>query len=44
MIANALGNQSEAAQHLGRALALNPHFDPRHAEAASAALRAFLSP
>ena len=43
MIANALGNKAGAAQHLGRALALNPHFDPRQAEIASASLRALLA-
>jgi tetratricopeptide (TPR) repeat protein len=43
-IANALGNKAEAAQHLGRALALNPHFDPLQAEIASASLRALQSP
>jgi tetratricopeptide (TPR) repeat protein len=44
MIANALGNKAEAARHLERALALNPYFDPRQAEIASAALRALLAP
>jgi tetratricopeptide (TPR) repeat protein len=43
MIANALGSKAEAAQHLGRALALNPHFDPRQAEIASASLRTLLT-
>jgi tetratricopeptide (TPR) repeat protein len=44
MIANALGSKAEAAQHLGRALALNPHFDPRQADVAAASLRALLAP
>jgi tetratricopeptide (TPR) repeat protein len=44
MIASALGNKPEAAQHLERALALNPRFDPRQSEIAASALRALQTP
>jgi tetratricopeptide (TPR) repeat protein len=44
MIATALGNKTAAAQHLERALALNPHFDPRQAEIAAASLGFLLAP
>ncbi len=39
MIASALGRPRAAMRHLGRALALNPTFDVRHAPMARAALR-----
>jgi tetratricopeptide (TPR) repeat protein len=40
MIERALGNREQAARHLERALQINPHFHPAHAEAAREALRA----
>jgi tetratricopeptide (TPR) repeat protein len=40
MIASALGKPDEAAKYLERALALNPHFDPRQADLAQATLDA----
>jgi len=39
MIERALGQKELARQHLGRALALNAHFDPRQAPLAEAALK-----
>ena len=44
MIAHALGNKAEAAKYLERALALNPAFDPRHAEIARTTLLATRTP
>ena len=38
MIERALGQHDQARQHLEKALALNPHFDPRQAPLAAAAL------
>jgi tetratricopeptide (TPR) repeat protein len=38
MIALALGDRESSRQHLGRALALNPNFDPKQAAQARAAL------
>lgn len=40
MIERALGNRKQAAQHLERALEINPRFHPAHAPAAREALRA----
>jgi tetratricopeptide (TPR) repeat protein len=39
MIASALGKKQAAAEYLKKALALNPHFDPRQAPAAEKALK-----
>ena len=44
MIASALGKKDEAVKNLTRALELNPHFDPRQAEIAAAALSADRNP
>jgi len=44
MIASALRKQQEAAKSLDRALALNPHFDPRQAEIAETTLRTARNP
>lgn len=44
MIANALGKKDEAAKHLQRALALNPHFALRQAEIADVTLRTTQAP
>jgi len=44
MIASALRKEQEAAKSLDRALALNPHFDPRQAEIAETTLRTARNP
>jgi tetratricopeptide (TPR) repeat protein len=44
MVANALGKKDQAKELLGRALALNPQYDPRQAEMATAALRGVTGP
>ena len=44
MIASALGEKDEATKSLRRALALNPHFDPRQVEIAEVTLRTIRNP